>query len=183
MALRRSKLQISIWVTWLLLWHSTGSHGQVCLQVGGNNSCQTAGPATPSLNPLVGVEMLWVTMGYPMCVQVNGQQQQPNPSSVQPAAGQDCCASQAHPAKQTACQGQAAAASNSRLQPEVPNILLQDYVYKGDFGEFRETFTFLQQKENHPSMIGALQATDEKVGERWRPVTPSPNTRRSWGHR
>lgn len=40
---------------------------------------------------------------------------------------------------------------------------LHEYVYKSDFAGFREKMRFLDARENHPALIGALQSADDKV--------------------
>lgn len=41
---------------------------------------------------------------------------------------------------------------------------LHHYVYNGDFESFRQQLTILSRHENFPRLLGALQASDDRVG-------------------
>jgi hypothetical protein len=70
--------------------------------------------------------------------------------------------------QQATCGGQAGAATSTTIrtvttQQGAATLALHDFVYKSDFAGLRENLKVLNQAENHPTLIGALQSTDDKV--------------------
>lgn len=92
---------------------------------------------------------------------------------VQATCNQPACAQ-----PQVTCGGQGSTATSTTIRTITASqgkatVALHEYVYKGDFAGLREKMKQLETKDNQPTLIGALQSTDDKVRDPSSSVTPN----------